>query len=97
MFIVLLKFAENSANAGQYMAGHNEWIKNGFEEGVFLLSGSLKPGPGGAVAAHNTSLTDLQTRVNQDPFVAHNVVSAEIIEISPAKTDKRLAFLLTDS
>jgi hypothetical protein len=44
--------------------------------------------------AHNTSLSDLQNRLNEDPFVAANVVSAEILEISPAKTDPRLAFLL---
>ena len=44
--------------------------------------------------AHNTSLSDLQNRVNDDPFVTENVVSAEILEITPAKTDERLKFLL---
>jgi hypothetical protein len=43
--------------------------------------------------AHNTSLPDLQSRVNDDPFVAENVVSAEILEIAPARTDDRLGFL----
>jgi len=31
--------------------------------------------------------------VNGDPFVIENVVSAEIHEIAPARTDERLAFL----
>jgi hypothetical protein len=44
--------------------------------------------------AHNTSLPDLQGRVNDDPFVVENVVSAEIIEITPSKADARLNFLL---
>jgi hypothetical protein len=32
--------------------------------------------------------------VNGDPFVAQNVVSAEIVEIAPARADARLEFLL---
>jgi hypothetical protein len=36
----------------------------------------------------------LQVRVNGDPFVAENVVSAEILEITPSKTEERLQFLL---
>lgn len=94
MFIVLLKFAVNKGQAGQFMEGHNAWIKRGFDDGVFLLVGGLQPNRGGGIVAHNTSLADLQKRVNEDPFVAQNVVSAEILEIKPAKTDERLQFLL---
>ena len=94
MFIVLLKFSGNKAQAGQFMEGHKEWIKRGFDDGVFVLVGSLQPNLGGAILAHNTSLPDLQARVSDDPFVAQNVVSAEIIEITPSKTDERLKFLL---
>lgn len=94
MFIVLLKFSDNKSKAGQFMEGHKEWVKRGFDDGVFLLSGSLQPGLGGGVLAHNTSLPDLQGRVNDDPFVAENVVSAEILEIAPSNADARLNFLL---
>jgi len=94
MFVVLLKFADNKAKAGQFMEGHRQWIKRGFDDGVFLLVGSLKPNSGGGIVAHGTSLSDLQSRVNDDPFVAENVVSAEILEIAPSRTDERLQFLL---
>ena len=94
MFIVFLRFSDNKAQAGELMAGHNAWIKNGFEEDVFLLAGSLQPNLGGSIIAHNTSLSDLQSRVNDDPFVSADVVSAEILEISPAKADERLQFLM---
>ena len=94
MFIVALKFSDNKGQAGQFMEGHKEWIKRGFDDGVFLLAGSLQPNLGGGIVAHNTSLSDLQSRVNDDPFVAENVVSAEILEISPSRTDERLEFLL---
>ncbi|MCZ4279861.1 hypothetical protein O4H49_03665 [Kiloniella laminariae] len=94
MFIVLLRFSDNKAQASAFMQGHNEWIKRGFDEGVFLVVGSLQLKAGGGIVAHNTSLSDLQSRVNADPFVAENVVTAEIIEITPAKADDRLKFLL---
>ncbi len=93
MFVVLLKFSDKS-KAGQFMEGHNAWIKRGFHEGVFLLTGSLQLNRGGGIVAHNTTLADLQSRVNADPFVAEKVVEAEILEISPAKADARLDFLL---
>ncbi len=76
------------------MEGHKEWIKRGFDDGVFLLVGSLQPNLGGGIVAHNTNLSDLLSRVNDDPFVSENVVSAEILEISPSKADERLKFLL---
>lgn len=94
MFVVLLKFSENKGQAAGLMDGHNQWLKNGFEAGVFLLAGSLQPNLGGSILAHNTTLDELQARVKDDPFVAENVVSAEILEISPKKTDARLSFLL---
>jgi len=95
MFVVLLKFSENKSKAGELMDSHNQWIKQGFDDGVFLLVGSLQPSLGGSVIAHNISLSELKERVNNDPFVAENVVHAEILEIEPKKTDERLGFLVT--
>lgn len=94
MFVVVLKFAQNRDRAGPLMEGHKAWIQRGFDDGVFLLVGSLQPGQGGAIMAHATSLGDLQARVNNDPFVAEGVVSADILEIAPARADGRLDFLL---
>lgn len=43
MFIVLLKFSDNKSQASAFMEGHDQWVRRGFEEGVFLLVGSLQP------------------------------------------------------
>jgi len=95
MFVILLKFSENKSKAGEFMVGHNEWIKKGFEDGKFLLVGSLQPNLGGSVIAHNSSLSELQEIVNLDPFVSENIVTAEILEIEPKKSDERLSFLVS--
>lgn len=94
MFIVLLKFSDNKEQAGQFMEGHKEWLGRGFDDGVFLLASSLQPKLGGGIVAHNTSLAEIESRVNEDPFVAENVVAAEILEIAPSRADERLEFLL---
>ena len=62
MFIVLLKFSSNKSRASQFMAGHKEWLERGFDDGVFLLAGSLQPNLGGGIVAHGTSLSDLRNR-----------------------------------
>jgi hypothetical protein len=59
-----------------------------------VLVGSLQGGHGGAVVAHNTTRADLERRVNADPFVAEDVVSAEILEIAPSRIDERLQFMV---
>lgn len=94
MFIVFLRFSENKSQASLHMEGHKQWIKSGFEDEVFLLAGSIKPQMGGTVLAHNISHDKLLKRVNADPFVAENIVTAEIIEIDPSMAESRLAFLV---
>ncbi len=92
MHVVLLRFADK-ARAGQHMDGHNAWLKQGFDDGVFLLAGGLQPNAGGAILAYGVSSDELRARVDADPFVAHGVVAAEILEIAPGMTDPRLDFL----
>ena len=92
MFVVTLKFADK-AKAPQFMDGHNAWIKCGFDDGVFLLVGSLQPNAGGAILAFNAARADIEARVRRDPFVAEGVVTADILEIAPGRTDERMAFL----
>jgi uncharacterized protein YciI len=93
MFIVLLRFSSNKGQASQFMEGHKDWIKRGFDAGVFLLAGNLQPNLGGGIVAYNTSRAELQSRLDTDPFVAENVVSAEILEIAPSRADERLKFI----
>lgn len=94
MFVVLLKFAGNRGKAGQFLEEHKKWLQRGFDDGIFLLAGNLQPSLGGGIVAHNSSLPDLQERVNADPFVAEGIVSAEILEISPSRVDDRLKSVL---
>jgi hypothetical protein len=61
MFVVVLRFSNNKSHAGRFMQDHNAWIKRGLDDGVFVLVGSLQPNAGGAVVAHNTTLSELDS------------------------------------
>ena len=94
MFIVVLKFSDNKGQTPDFMQGHKDWLKQGFDDGLFLVVGSLKPNMGGSIIVHNTSLEALQQRVNEDPFVVEKIVSAEILEVAVNQADERFNFLL---
>lgn len=93
MFIILLKFSKHKEKAQEFMKAHMDWVQQGFSDGIFLVVGSIKPGLGGAVIAHNITLSDLQKRIDVDPFVIEKIVEPEILEIGLAKWDQRLEFL----
>jgi uncharacterized protein YciI len=94
MFIVILRFSENRSKAAELMEAHDQWLRRGFDDGTFLLAGSLGAREGGAILAHAASRAELESRVRTDPFVARDVVEPEIVEIAPSKADARLSFLL---
>ena len=92
MFIVLFKSGANRARAGEFMDERNAWLQRGFDDGIWLPVGSLDPGPGGGLLAHNTSLTGLEAPGALDPFVAQ--VEAEVQPADVARADDRLSFPL---
>ena len=93
MFVILLRFAENKHLAGEHMDGHIDWIRQGIADAVFLLTGSVSGGQGGAIIGHGLTRADLEKRLQADPFIAERVVVPEVIEIEPSAVDHRLAFV----
>lgn len=76
------------------MEEHKLWIKKGIEDNIFLLVGSIKPNLGGLIIVHNISLQELEEKIHKDPFIEHDIVKAEILEIELSIAHKNLAFLL---
>lgn len=86
MFVIFLRFSKNQSAAPDLMAEHNAWIARGFDDGVFQCVGSLKSKDGGAIIAVGESRAQIEQRVNEDPFVVHDVVTAQITEIDVKRT-----------
>lgn len=97
VFIVFLRFGPNRAQAGQWMAGHKQWIQDGMADGSFLMAGSLENAQGGLVIATGTDAAAIQARVAQDPFVLHGVVTVDIHAVAPSVMKQGLSELLASS
>ena len=93
MFVVTLRFAENKGRAGDLMEGHKAWIQRGFDLGLVVMVGSLQPNRGGVLLIQEADRAAVEAYVAEDPFVAEQVVTAELSEITPTRLDDRLAFL----
>jgi uncharacterized protein YciI len=93
MFIVLLTYTKPLEEVDRFLADHKAWLKHGFDDGVFVLSGGQRPRVGGALIAVGADREALQARVAQDPFVVRGVATAQIIEVVPSAVDERLNLL----
>lgn len=92
MHIILLKFGDNKSTAPQFMEAHNAWIAKGVADEVFQCVGSLDIG-GGFILAHGEDNQSILKRVNEDPFVKNNVVTAEVHQVDVKRTAPQLAHL----
>jgi len=96
MFIITLKFSNNKSQAAQFMQEHNAWIKHGFDQGVFLLTGSIQPSLGGVIIAIGVLKQALEDIVSADPFVREDIVQPEIMEIKPSQMTEELKTIFTE-
>ena len=51
MFIILLTYTKPIEEVDRHLADHRLWVKAGFDDGVFVLSGGQRPRVGGALIA----------------------------------------------
>jgi uncharacterized protein YciI len=93
MFVIFLNRGENNELAGARLARHNDWIRQGIDDKVFLMAGSLAGGQGGAIIAYGVTRVELDDRLAADPFVAERIVIPTVTEVEPGAVDDRLAFL----
>lgn len=93
LFIVYLRFGVQKDRATEFMGKHVEWIRAGIDDGVFLFAGSLPDGHGGVLLAYGLTQESLKERLDDDPFVANEVVTVEIVPVSLGLTQERVDFL----
>lgn len=66
-----------------YLDAHKQWLVRGFNEGKILFAGPLSNGAGGYILFQGDSTSEVQNFLQNDPFIMHNIVDAEIIGIEP--------------
>ena len=93
MFIILLTYTKQLDEVDRHLDAHKAWVKQGFEEGAFILSGGQRPRTGGALLALGDNRSAIQSRIVRDPFILAGVATAMVIEVVPPTLDDRLDWL----
>ena len=67
-------------------APHVEWVKEGFQKGLFLLAGPKSGKLGGLILVKTMSQSEIEAFVEKDPYVTEKVAMVEIIPFNIALT-----------
>jgi uncharacterized protein YciI len=86
MFIVTLTYLKPVADIDALMHDHVEWLKTGYDEGLFIASGRRVPRTGGVIIARSGDEEKLRATLARDPFVIHEAARFDLVEFTPSMT-----------
>lgn len=80
MFIIELIYKAPFAEIDAQMKAHMAYLRRGYADGTFLVSGRKIPRDGGIILASADSRATVEALVQQDPFVAEGLADVRITE-----------------
>ncbi len=83
LFIVNLDYLVPFDQVEPHLDAHMDWIQDCVSDGTLLVAGAKVPRTGGVIVATSPSLEELEGKLNQDPFVIHNVAKITVTEFRP--------------
>lgn len=81
MFVVALTYKVPDDIVDFHRPGHMAWLKQAFDDGVFLASGRRVPAVGGVLLSR-VDRASLDASLAKDPFYSNGVADFEIIEFA---------------
>ncbi|MHA6723438.1 YciI family protein [Sphingomonas sp. RS2018] len=91
--IITLTYTAELSAVDALMPAHVDWLRKGFDEGVFLLAGRQVPRVGGVIVSRGTR-DAVEAVAATDPFVTGGVATAAVTEIAISLTADAIAPLL---
>lgn len=85
MFILSLTYIAPLEDADRHMDAHMDWVKSGYDRGLFLASGRKVPRTGGVILARGERAV-LEAMCAKDPFKIHGIAEYEITEAALTTT-----------
>lgn len=67
---------------------HRAWLAQGYQDGIFLVSGRQVPRVGGAILAVGVPRGELHAVLARDPFCMRGYADYEVIEFEPSGPDR---------
>ena len=80
MFVIELIYKAGLDAIDAQMTSHVKFLQKHYAAGTFLVSGRKIPRDGGIILAVGKSRSRIEAIVAEDPFVAHGLAEARVIE-----------------
>ena len=94
MFVVILTYIKSLDVVDAHVEAHVKFLKENYEEKVFIASGRQVPRTGGVILARAANVEALQQVLEHDPFFKHGVAEYKIIEFVPSMVTPEFSSLL---
>ena len=94
MFVIELIYKVELSEIDAAMRAHMAYLKKEYAAGRFLMSGRKVPRTGGIILALGESREQIETLVNQDPFVARGLADFRITEFNLSQRAESIDALL---
>ena len=83
MFVVSLTYKVPLEEIDRLGPAHREWLKQGYADGTFVVSGPKRPRTGGIIVARG-EIEALWARLAEDPFAKAGAADYEVTEFAAA-------------
>lgn len=93
MFVIELQYKVELAQIDAHMKAHMGYLNKHYAEGTFVASGRKLPREGGVILAVGKSRAEIEAIVREDPFVAHGLADARVIEFRVSQRARDVAAL----
>lgn len=80
MFIVELSYTAPLKQIDEVMKEHMAFVDQGYEAGIFLVSGRKIPRDGGIIIAIGQGREQMEALMQKDPFVARGLATVRVTE-----------------
>lgn len=91
MFVIALTYDKPTEEIDALLAAHRAFLREQYDNGVFLMSGRMVPRTGGIIIAMADSRADIEAILELDPFLQAGAASYQITEFVPTMTADILA------
>ena len=85
MYVVSLTYKVAQEVVDQHLDAHVDWLKDAFDEGIFIAAGRKVPRTGGVLLSKADRPT-LDESLAKDPFNVHGVADFDVMEFSANRT-----------
>ena len=88
MFVLLLTYIRPLDEVDTLMRDHMRWLRDGYAEGRFIVSGRQIPRTGGVILARGDDRDEIERIVAGDPFVAGGVATCQVVQFRASQSEE---------